>query len=242
MKQLISSLALSIVLRMFTACQDTGEQYVKEGKARLDQGAFTEAISLFDEAIKVNKKNHDAFNARGVAHYLLEDHVEALNDFDKAIALHQGAYKYYYNRGNVKRKLNNPADAIADYTLALSIDSTVYEVYLNRGLGFLTLNRFMEALQDFDKAEETGGYQDKSVYIYRGKVHFRLEMYREALGDFRKVVNLDESFGEAWHSLALTQLILEGKATEETCMYLQKSVAGGFAAANELIDTYCKGI
>ena len=64
-----------------------------------------EAVADYDEAIRLNPNDDDAYNNRGIVKANLGQHEEAIADFDEAIRLNPNYAKAYSNRGIVKASL-----------------------------------------------------------------------------------------------------------------------------------------
>ncbi len=225
---------------VLAACGPNYEAVKDEVRQKLDQGNFREAVSLVDELGKSGNPDAELYLLRGVGHYQLEAFSSARNDFEKSVSLDSADYRAFFNLGNVARQQNNPEEAIKHYSRALELDSTHYDIWLNRALSRFNTGDMLAALQDFSRAAEVADNPDKNIFFYRGKVNFRLEDLQAAREDFLRVTEIDPDFGEAWHSLALVNIIMEGSASQATCQYLAVSDSLGFAPASELLKTYCQ--
>jgi tetratricopeptide (TPR) repeat protein len=60
---------------------------IKKGIALGNQGKYNEAIKCFNEAIRLDPKEVDAWNNKGVALVIQEKYDEAIKAFDEAIRL-----------------------------------------------------------------------------------------------------------------------------------------------------------
>lgn len=126
MKKNIAILLLSIISVMFTlsSCKDQkaeSNRKVKEGIQKIYQSEFTEAIVLFDEAIKHDKNNAEAYFFRGNAFMNLKDYNKAIEDYTLAIGIKQDYTDAYYNRGLVKSYMGERNFACEDFLKAESL-------------------------------------------------------------------------------------------------------------------------
>lgn len=80
------------------------------------------ALKDFDEAIRLEPQNAQAFNNRGAVYAELGDHPQALADFSTAIALEPTFAPAYRNRGNSYLETGDTDRARADYREALRLD------------------------------------------------------------------------------------------------------------------------
>src|SRR5260370_37932 len=111
--------------------RESGEKlsrvYYDRGLAFLDKNQLAPAIEDFDEAIRLNPKDADAFSARGDAHRLNRDPFRATNDYDRAIALKPDDAGAYKSRGFLYA-------AMADLNNALRIDPKKASSLFGRGV------------------------------------------------------------------------------------------------------------
>ena len=74
-----------------------------------------EAITDFDEALKLKPNDPGLLSTRGVIKYNSDQYEEAIKDFDKALKINaRHAYSLYY-RGLVKAELGRKEEAIEGY-------------------------------------------------------------------------------------------------------------------------------
>lgn len=118
--------------------RESGEKlsrvYYDRGLALLDKNQLDPAIEDFDEAIRLNPKDADAFNARGDAHRLNRDPFRATNDYDRAIELKPDDASAYKNRGFVYAETSQSLRAIEDYDQAIKLNSSYANAYYNRSI------------------------------------------------------------------------------------------------------------
>lgn len=247
MKTKQNKLFIILLSILMISCGQSSEELTNQGKKKLAQNKFKEAISLFDAALKEDANNMDAYNARGYAHMSLEEHSKANDDFTLAIELYKetnedvpAAYKYFYNRGNVRRFLRDNEGAVNDYTQAIQLDSTIYDIYLNRALVNVEVVGISSALKDFDKAIELSEGTDKRVFLHKARILMLTENFQSALSTLDKAIALDAEYGEAYYYKALALSGTKGKADEQVCKMLSMSEALGFAQATVALQKYCE--
>lgn len=119
MRKTAGTVAAVIVLAayMMTGC---GENYVKTGTELLEQQKYEEAQDTFEQALKADDSDPEAYRGRGIAKWELEDYEGALEDFQAV--LDNGGKKtgeLYNLMGNCAMKLENPQKALNLYRLGL---------------------------------------------------------------------------------------------------------------------------
>ena len=86
------------------------------------EGAPLEAISEYDEAIRLNPRDGDAYNNRGNAYRDLGDHRQDLEDFNRAIDLDPHKTSPHYNRGMTYIDLGLYRNALDDFNDIIRLD------------------------------------------------------------------------------------------------------------------------
>jgi tetratricopeptide (TPR) repeat protein len=78
-------------------------------------------LEYFNEYIKKNPNNPEAYHDRGLTFALLGQNDSALKDFNANIDLDRDSPVAYYNRGNVYLKMGQKKLAMSDYYKACSL-------------------------------------------------------------------------------------------------------------------------
>ena len=93
--------------------------YNNRGNAKNKLGKYFEAISDYDQAIRLDSDDARAYYNRGLAKNKLGQYFEAaISDYDEAIRLAPDDVRIYVNRGNAKRdtgKIGDSFEALSDY-------------------------------------------------------------------------------------------------------------------------------
>ncbi|ANQ51230.1 tetratricopeptide repeat protein [Flammeovirga sp. MY04] len=246
-KQNITLFALIISGLSFFSCSPSSQELTNQGKQKLSDSKFKEAISLFDAALKEDNQNADAYNARGVAFMSLEEYSQAKKSFTLAINVYENsekdfpkAYQYFYNRGNANRFQRDHEEAILDYTKAIQLDDTIADIYLNRALENAEINGVDQALTDFDKAIELSKGKDKRAFLHKAKVLIAVKQFDAALKTIENAINLDKKYGEAYYFKALALSGKIGKANDEVCDLLASAEVFGYPYAATEIQKHCE--
>ena len=85
---------------------------------------YDEAISNYNEAIRLSPNDADAYFKRGNAYYDKKDYEKAINDYNEAIRLDPNHAKVYYYRGLAYRKQWKNDEAQADFDKAKQLGYT----------------------------------------------------------------------------------------------------------------------
>ncbi len=174
-------------------------QKLGDGNDFYHQSKYQEAINFYNEAIKLNPNDADAYNGRGATYVNLKNYKQAIVDYNKAIKLNPKYARLYYNRGIVYSDLKQYDKAIADYSKAIKLNPYYYWAYNNRGITYNALQQYDKAISDYTKAIQIMP-NDFGAYHNRGKVYYNLEQYDKAISDFNKAVELNPKFFQAYNS------------------------------------------
>ncbi|MEG3959698.1 tetratricopeptide repeat protein, partial [Microcoleus sp. herbarium2] len=83
----------------------------------------------FNEAIRLNPNDAEAYNGRGAVRYDQGDIEGAIADFNEAIRLEPNYADAYYKRGYVRSQQGDKQGALADYNEAIRLNPNYAEAY-----------------------------------------------------------------------------------------------------------------
>jgi Tfp pilus assembly protein PilF len=113
---------------------------------------FERALVSCDEGLRLEPRNAELLNRRGVSLLELGRLHEALDDFESVLVADPAHLDALGNRGNVLFKLNRPAEAIAVYDKALELAPGNAPLWTNRSIALRRLDRPYEALMSATRA------------------------------------------------------------------------------------------
>lgn len=128
------------------------ESHMSRGKAHMNDGAYGLAIKAFDEAIRLDPDNKDAYVWRGFAYARSSDYERALRDFNAAIRLDPSSAVGYRARGTVYRLMEKFEASLADYDRAILIDPEYAAAYINRCQIYGLMLRPRQGLEDCNES------------------------------------------------------------------------------------------
>jgi Tfp pilus assembly protein PilF len=197
--------------------------YRERGKAYQQQDEFDRAIDDFNQAIRLDPTNADAFACRGTAYSYKDDLDRAILDYDEAIRLAPQDAVYYHVRAWLHHGQGDYDRAIADFDQAIQMDPTDAASFASRGYAHVGKRDFDRAIADYDEAirldaENALGYFHRAN-AYRGKgeldraiadygVAIGLDAnnpttYCERAGTYRQIGDLDRADADYRAALAL---------------------------------------
>jgi tetratricopeptide (TPR) repeat protein len=177
--------------------------YMNQGYHYSSQKKYKEALEAFENAIKEDPKNANAWFQKGNCLSKLGRYEEALNAFDEAIRLKSNFAEAHNNRGTALSKLNRLEESLKAHEQAIKIKPDSANAYYNRGVTLDELGRHEEALKAFDKAiRSKPDFTD--AHYNRGVTLDELGHYEKALKAFDEAIRLKPDFAEAYYNRGVT--------------------------------------
>ena len=183
----------------------TSESYAAHnnlGNALVSRGRFEEALTHYEQALKIKPDDAEAHSNLGNALVGQGRFDEAIAHYQKALALKPDRAKVYINLGFVAAQRGRLPEAIGYYHKALEIKPDDAEAYFNLGLALASQGRFDAAMTEYQKALEI-----KPAYA---EVHNNLGLLlqnrgkvNEAIRRFQRALAIKPDFVEAHSNLGM---------------------------------------
>ena len=167
-------------------------QKVKEGWQFFYKGDYPAALTSFNDAIKIDGENAEAYFGRGRVYssYKLKNYQQAIADFTQAITIKRSYSDAYIFRAIAHDNLKNHQQAMNDYTQAIAVDPQNKIAYNNRGLLYGRLKNYQQALTDLNRVIELDP-KGTSGYMNRAGIYMDMQNYRQAIDDYTQVIAID---------------------------------------------------
>jgi S1-C subfamily serine protease len=169
------------------------------GKVYYDAGEYENAVSEFQQAIKKNPANAEAYFYLGMC-YKESHSTDAVDAFKTAVSIKPGYAEAYCNLGIVYIKLNMHKEAAAALREAIEINPNYSEALLNLGIAYALGKEYRAAVNVLERSVDMG--VNPKTYYYLGLCYAELKMRGKAIDAFQEAVNLDSEFIEAYIGLA----------------------------------------
>jgi Tfp pilus assembly protein PilF len=125
----------------------------RRGQVYASKGAYSLAIRDFDDSIRLNSKDVEAYNNRCWARAVIGDLQAALKDCNEALRLRPNFVDALDSRGLVNLKSGMTKNAIADFDAALKINPKLTSSLYGRGLAKRRNGAFAEGDIDITNAK-----------------------------------------------------------------------------------------
>lgn len=120
-----------------------------EAVAHHQAGRLNEAEQLYDKVLKLDRRNLDALNLKGLIANQRGRHAAALDLFDRCIAVAASFPDAHFNKAIALMGLGRGEDALRSYRKVMQLQPANANARLNAGMVLHALGREGEAIADF---------------------------------------------------------------------------------------------
>ena len=166
-----------------------------------EKGQLDRAMTHYQEVIRLNQNNTDAYINRGNIYDKLGQHQLAIKDYNEAIRLKPDCAEAYFNRGCVYAELRQYQRTIENCNVSIRLKPDYVEAYFNRGSAYAELGQYRNAINDFDKIISM--QKDYfPVYVNRGYAYAKLSQYQSAIENYNESIRLQPDYVPAYNKRA----------------------------------------
>jgi len=190
-----------VLLLGATPPQDSSA-FVQSGRAKLAVHDYQGALADFNQALKADPKNPDAFLARAQFRYETIEYDLAFYDSNQAVTL-APTDEYRFFRAQMQRARGQIRPALADIDDFLKKDPANAAAYRERGLCKSQMRNNKGAVADLDKALELDP-KDAFALAQRARIRTVLKDAEGGEADLRKALELTPKYAMAyvWRAIA----------------------------------------
>jgi serine/threonine protein kinase len=222
------------VVTFVNALEKTAQQWLDEGGTFHRLQKYDEALTAYEQAIRLDPNNAAAYNYKGVALHNLKRYDEALVAYERAIRLNPNdgfAALAYNNKGVTLHNLKRYDEALVAYEQAIRLDPNDAFAYHYKGVALDELKRYEEALAALDQAIRLDP-NSATAYENKGFALMNLKRYEEALVALDQAIRLDPNSAIAYDNkgwaLSALKRYEEALATCEQAIRLDPNFAKAY--------------
>lgn len=129
---------------------------IDQGWDLIHQKEYHKASQVFEQAIKINDGNADAFVGAATAYMHLENYDRATDRVDIALGMTSNQSDIYLLAGNIAFNSESYEKALVAYTVAINnsesseVKIDLAKCHFNRGNAYLALKNYKNAIADYD--------------------------------------------------------------------------------------------
>ena len=154
-------------------------------------GDYDQAIELYDESIKKEPNNFNAYFYKGLSCSKIGRHSEAMSSIDKAIEIDPENSKYYYQKTKLLLRLNRYDEALSSIDKAIEIEPENSKYYQQKVFIFLQMNEPAKVVMpSIDKCIELNP-QHSAYYSQKINILLKSDKAEEALPLINKSINFN---------------------------------------------------
>ncbi|MFC2129876.1 tetratricopeptide repeat protein [Bacteroidota bacterium] len=211
--------------------------YFLRANLKKDMSDINGALKDYNETVRLDPENADAFNNRGSLNGMLGNYQQALSDFNKAIKLDPKIEDGYYNRAVIRNILGDTKGALEDYNMVIKQNPNDYMALNERGLARMSEKKFDNAIDDFIIAIQIKPDYPISYYNL-GNAYLNLKEFSEAIKNFDSAIQINPDFNEAYLYRGIAKY--RSNNFKAGCEDWQKAAELGNKQAVQMFDNYCR--
>jgi tetratricopeptide (TPR) repeat protein len=180
---------------------NNAKRLLAEGNKCIAQGAYAEAITFYQDLVKLEPRHAAAHNNIGAAYCRLGRYKEAEGHFRRAIALEPNFPDPYSNLGNVLRWRGEITESESSLRRAIKLNPRFVDARVNLGLTLAFLSRGREAKTHFEKALKAAPRNADALcgLAFVAKTEGRFD---DASAYFKRALQVNPNMSGAWAAQA----------------------------------------
>ena len=168
-----------------------------QGMRFIDQEKASEAVPLFNSAIRASPDFVLAYLGRAQAFRLMGQHEMAIADCNHAMRIQPEEPRVYFCRGLGEGLLKKYDLALRDYSEAIRLNPKFAPAYEMRGEANFNLQQYGRALDDFNRNISLKPNNAQS-YLRRAALFENLKQYDKAVQDYDQAIRLQPGNARAY--------------------------------------------
>jgi len=177
---------------------DRAKLWFEQGLILAAAQDYQGSLLSFDQALKFQPDDHEAWNNRGNSLDELGRYEEAISSYDQACKFQPDYHEAWNNRGISLSNLGRYEEAISSYEQALKFQPDYHLAWNNRGISLSELGRNEEAISSYDQACKFQP-DDHLAWYNRGISLGKLGRNEEAISSYEQALKFQPDDHLAWY-------------------------------------------
>lgn len=153
------------------------------------------ALSEYEQAIRLDGQNFEAYCGRGDLRSIKGDYDRAISDFDEGLRLNPVSAQCLRGRALAYWHMGNNAQVISDMTMVIKLNPRDVDAFFNRAMALTANSELERAIADFDQVIRFSP-ADATAYYNRGLAKYKLGHFDEGSADIFRARGLDRQVGQ----------------------------------------------
>ena len=201
---------------------ENGFEYYSASIDSLNKGAYSSALQLVKEAIKLNPNYAKFYLLEGDLYTELSSPKEALNSYLKAIKLRSSYVEAYFRIATIyEKEYKNYEEAIKYYRRSYAVDKSNRKLIINIGECYVSSGEITLAKHKAEEYKKIIESENKSLsfdYFYlNAKISYSQKDYAAAKSDLERAIKINPRHFDA--KLLLVKCLFETDNPEEGLKY-----------------------
>ena len=177
---------------------DRSSRHVRYGRELHNIGDYQGAITVYTEAIRLDRYNIHAYYLRGVARADNGDLDNALNDYSEAIDIDPDYTAAWVQRGMALLGKKDYESALTNFSEAIRLNPENPLIWYQRGSTKFEMEEFDGAIKDYNEVLKLKKDFTEAL-VNRGLAKARLGKIKSAIRDYEKALRTDSGSARAYY-------------------------------------------
>ncbi len=173
-------------------------RHVQRGNEMREMNDYQGAILDYNEAIRLDPLNADAFLNRGITRQKMKETDYAIDDFTTAIRIDPTLSRAYVKRGLISLEKKDTDAALIDFSEAIRVNPENTEPYYLRAQTKYDLKDYTGAVADYSSALALNS-DEPSYLAGRGKTLEKLGDLKGAMSDYTETIERFPGYAKAYY-------------------------------------------
>ena len=187
---------------------ESAEKY-NAGQTLFEKRRYQQALQAFEEAVKLDGNNAQAYRGMAKTYQKLKDTDKAIGNFRMAATVKPDYAEAHYELGNLYFNLKKYKDAQGAFKVVLNLDANFLDggvrkllkaAYAKQGREYLVRKNYRKAIEEYENATQLDP-TDATNYYNLGLAARHSRKYRQAENAFNTAVELNPKYARAHRQL-----------------------------------------
>ncbi len=212
-RRLLAAVVVALLLvssPSFTQVSPESAEKYNAGQDLFQKRRYADAIKTFEEAVTLDGKNAQAYQAMGLTYQKMRNYEKAAEAYKMATSVKRDYTGAYFALGQLQLvSLKQYRDAQASFRKVLEMEPGFKDgkareflagAHLRQGLTYIRQKDYKGAVEEYTEASQIDPSSAKTFYNL-GLAHKGARNYKEAIASISTATDLDPNYDKAYKSL-----------------------------------------